>query len=65
VVGLPSVAVADPRDVTDLVAGLAGLWASAMRRPAPPGIPTLRAFQARFHRAAWDWVVRRTAQESS
>jgi hypothetical protein len=62
---VPPVAAADPRDITDLVAGLAGLWASAMRKPAPSGIPTLRAFQARFHRAAWDWVVRRTAQGST
>ena len=60
VAGLPSVTAADPRDVTDLLAGLAGLWASAMRRPAPSGIPALRAFQRRFHRAAWDWVLRRT-----
>lgn len=64
VAGLPSVAAADPRDITDLVAGLAGLWASAMRSPAPSGIPALRAFQRRFHRAAWDWVVRRTAPDA-
>ena len=57
--GLPAVAAADPRDVTDLLAGLAGLWALTMRRPAPPGIPTLRTFQRRFHDAALDWVVRK------
>ena len=59
VADLPAVTAADPRDVTDLLAGLAGLWALTMRRPAPPGIPTLRAFQRRFHDATLDWVVRR------
>lgn len=61
VADLPAVAAADPRDVTDLVAGLVGMWAVTMRRPAPPGLPTLRAFQRRFHDAALDWVVRRVA----
>ena len=58
--GLPAVAAADPRDVTDLVAALAGMWALGMRRPAPPGLPGLRAFQRRFHDAALAWVVHRT-----
>ncbi|WP_448613538.1 hypothetical protein [Modestobacter sp. URMC 112] len=61
VAGLPAVAAADPRDPTDLLAGLAGMWAVTMRRPSPPGLPTLRAFQRRFHDAALEWVQRRVA----
>jgi hypothetical protein len=53
----------DPRDVTDLLAGLAGLWAVTVRSPAAPGLPTLRAFQRRFHDAVLEWVVRRAAGE--
>lgn len=55
------VAAADPRQVTDLVLAMAGMWASSMRRPAPPGLPTLRAFQRHFHDAALAWGVRRVA----
>jgi hypothetical protein len=55
------VAGADPRQVTDLVLAMAGMWASSMRRPAPPGLPTLRAFQREFHAAALTWGMRRVA----
>jgi hypothetical protein len=57
----PLVVAADPRQVTDLVLAMIGVWASDMRRPAPPGLPTLRAFQRRFHDAALDWGIRRVA----
>ena len=59
--GVPAVAAADPADVTGLLLVLTGMWAYAMRRPAPPGLPTLRAFQRRFHEVALAWVVQRTA----
>ncbi|SDY08054.1 Phosphotransferase enzyme family protein [Modestobacter sp. DSM 44400] len=59
--GVPVVAAADAADVTDFLLGMAGMWEFSMRRPAPPGLPTLRAFQRRFHDAALDWVVRRVA----
>ncbi|MFG2044138.1 phosphotransferase family protein [Dactylosporangium sp. NPDC048998] len=36
---------ADPDDVTGCVAGLAGMFTDRARRPAPPGLPTLRRFQ--------------------
>lgn len=36
---------ADPSDVTGCLAGLAGMLADCARRPAPPGLPTLRQFQ--------------------
>lgn len=57
----PLVAAADPRQVTDLVLAMAGMWASSMRRPAPPGLPTIRGFQRHFHGAALAWGVRRVA----
>jgi aminoglycoside phosphotransferase (APT) family kinase protein len=59
VAGAPLVAKADPAAVTDLVLGLGGMWAAAMRRPDPPDLPTVRAFQRRFHDAALAWGRRR------
>jgi aminoglycoside phosphotransferase (APT) family kinase protein len=59
VAGAPLVAKADPSALTDLVLGLGGMWAAAMRRPDPPGLPTVRAFQRRFHDAALAWGRRR------
>jgi aminoglycoside phosphotransferase (APT) family kinase protein len=53
------VRAADPVDVTELVLGLTGMWADAMRRPPPPGLPTVREFQRRFHDAALAWGRRR------
>ncbi len=61
VAGSPVVRAADPVDVTDLIAGLLGMWGERMRQPPPPGLPTLRVFQRRFHDACLDWLVRRTA----
>lgn len=57
--GSALVAEADPAAVTDLVLGLGGMWSAAMRRPDPPGLPTVRAFQRRFHDAALAWGRRR------
>jgi aminoglycoside phosphotransferase (APT) family kinase protein len=47
-------------DPTPLLAGLAGMWAHACRRPAQPGMPTIRAFQRAQGVAALDWVRHRT-----
>jgi hypothetical protein len=55
----PLLADARPADVTDLLLGLAGMWGVAMRRPPSPGLPTVRAFQRRFHEAALAWGRRR------
>ena len=55
----PVVAGADPADVTDLLLALTGTFAQAMRRPPPPGLPTVRDFQRRFHDAALAWARRR------
>ena len=59
VAGSPVVGEADPAAVTDLLLGLTGTWAEQMRRPAPPGLPTLRAFQRLFHDSALTWARRR------
>jgi aminoglycoside phosphotransferase (APT) family kinase protein len=55
----PLVAAADPAAVTDLLLGLTGMWSAVMRRPPPPGLPTVRGFQRRFHDAALAWGRRR------
>ncbi len=55
------VAGADPREVTDLVLAMTGMFARGMRRPAPPGLPTVRAFQRAFHGTALTWGRRRVA----
>lgn len=54
--GLPA---ADPDAVTGLLLSLAGMWAESSRQPVPPGMPTLRAHQRRFHDAALSWGRRR------
>ncbi len=50
----------DPDAVTGLLLGLAGMWAEACRKAGPPGMPTLRAHQRRFHDAALAWGRRRS-----
>ena len=59
VAGSDVVQAADPADLTDFLAGMAGMWAVSMRRPAPPGLPTIRAFQRRFHDTTLAWVQTR------
>ena len=54
----PVVAAADPADGTDLLLALTETWAQAVRQP-PPGLPTVRDFQRRFHDAALTWARRR------
>jgi hypothetical protein len=39
------VIVAHRDDITGCVSGLGALFADRARRPAPPGLPTLRKFQ--------------------
>lgn len=57
----PLAAAADPREITDLVLAVTGMFARSMRNPPPPGLPTLRAFQRGFHAATLAWGVRRVA----
>lgn len=49
----------DPAGVTAVLLGLAGMWADSCRAPAPATMPTIRAFQRRFHDAALSWGRRR------
>jgi hypothetical protein len=58
--GYPVTRGADPAAVTAVVAALAGYLIHQSRRPDPPGIPTVRAFQAAQGKAALDWLRART-----
>ncbi len=55
----PLLSVADPAALTALLVGLTGMFAECGWQPAPPGLPTVRAFQRAQHRAALAWVRRR------
>lgn len=52
---------ADPSAVTCLVAALAGRMLDHARRPEPPGLPGLRAFQRAQGDAALAWLRQREA----
>jgi aminoglycoside phosphotransferase (APT) family kinase protein len=54
-------ASADPDDVTAFLAALAGYFVDMARRPAPQGLPTVRAAQAAQGRATLAWVRRRVS----
>ncbi|BEL09536.1 hypothetical protein Q0Z83_077270 [Actinoplanes sichuanensis] len=41
----PLLSDADPRTAVDVVAATAGYFLNSARRPAPPGLPTIREFQ--------------------
>ncbi len=51
---------ADPDAVTILLAGVSGFFVSHSFEPAPPGLPTLRSFQAAQGEVALSWLRRRT-----
>jgi aminoglycoside phosphotransferase (APT) family kinase protein len=51
---------ADPAAVTAAVAGIAGYFTRQALLPAPPGLPTVRAFQAAQGEHARAWLRRRT-----
>ena len=50
----------DPEVVTVLLAAVAGFFVERSLRPPPPGLPTIRAFQAAQGRVALEWLRRRT-----
>ncbi|NEC67252.1 phosphotransferase [Streptomyces sp. SID9727] len=50
---------ADPDAVTAVLAAVAGYFAEQALRPDPPGLPTLRAFQAAQGAAALTWLRQR------
>jgi Ser/Thr protein kinase RdoA (MazF antagonist) len=51
---------ADPDAVTAAVATVAGYFTRGALLPPPPGLPTLRAFQAAQGAAAREWLAQRT-----
>jgi hypothetical protein len=51
---------ADPAAVNAVLAAFTGLMEASRRKPPPPGIETVRAFQAEQARVAGDWLRRRT-----
>ncbi len=50
---------ADPDDLTAVLAGTAGYFLDSARLPAPPGLPTLRAFQRVQGEALLAWLTPR------
>ncbi|GGM48912.1 hypothetical protein GCM10011608_37270 [Micromonospora sonchi] len=56
---LPVIADVDPEAITGLYAGLAGFFTDRARRPPPPGIPTVRAFQRAQSEAVLNWLTER------
>ena len=50
---------ASPADVDGFLAGLAGFFLDAARRPSPMGLPTVRGFQRAQGVATLDWLRRR------
>ena len=51
---------ADPEAVTAVVAAIAGFFTWQSLQPPPPGIPTVRAFQAAQGKVARAWLARLT-----
>jgi aminoglycoside phosphotransferase (APT) family kinase protein len=56
----PGAGEADPDAVTAAVASVAGFFTQRALLPPPPGLPTLRAFQAAQGEVARAWLARRT-----
>ena len=56
----PSVQITDPAAVTAVVAALAGFFTHRALQPPPPGLPTLRPFQASQGLVTRRWLVERT-----
>ncbi len=61
VAAVPTWRDTDPTVITSYAAAFAGYWARNSRRPAPPGVPHLRAHQARAAAAATTWVAHRAS----
>jgi aminoglycoside phosphotransferase (APT) family kinase protein len=56
----PAARAADPDAVTAVVAAIAGYFTWQGTRPPPPGLPTLRGFQAAQGDVARRWLAERT-----
>jgi len=46
---------ADPADLRAMVACMVGVWSERARRPDPPGLPTIRRWQAHCAAVALSW----------
>jgi aminoglycoside phosphotransferase (APT) family kinase protein len=62
---VPTWRATDPAVITSYATAFAGYWARNSRRPAPPGVPHLRAYQGRAATAATTWVAHRVSWLSS
>jgi aminoglycoside phosphotransferase (APT) family kinase protein len=56
----PVARAADPEAVTAVLAAVTGFFVRQSRQPPPPGLPTLREFQAAQGEAALAWLKTRT-----
>jgi hypothetical protein len=45
-----------PDHLASVLAGMVGVWHERARRPAPPGLPTIRIWQAHCGAAALHWL---------
>jgi len=59
----PTAAEADADAVTTVIASIAGYFTQRALLPPPPGLPTLRSFQAAQGEAARRWLAKRTGWE--
>ena len=50
----------DPHGITAAIATISGFFTYQSLQPPPPGIPTVRAFQAAQGRVACEWLAQRT-----
>ncbi|MGH2812581.1 MAG: hypothetical protein ACRDI1_07705 [Actinomycetota bacterium] len=57
----PTVAGADPSDVDAVLCAFTGMLVVGALAPPPPGLPTVRTFQAALGRAALEWLKGRLA----
>ena len=55
----PTARSANPARITAAVAAVAGYFTHSALQPAPPGLPTLREFQAAQGAVARDWLAQR------
>jgi len=55
--GLPAWQTAPPAGITGYATALAGYWTRSAAQPAPPGVPSLRAYQAHAAASAIGWLA--------